>query len=260
MPKLFVMSDIHGFYDKMVETLNEAGFDPENPDHWFIGLGDYIDRGDKPLKVIKYLNNLQRKVLLKGNHEDLFVQCCKRGEAYSHDYHNGTAKTIFDIAHNSKNDYCDDFDECCTYSLRRVRPFLNDLIDYFETEKYIFVHSWIPVIGDTYNFEPYRNYRYDKDWREASSEKWKEARWGNPFILGDKGLLPNKTVVFGHYHTSYPRSIKNICSEFGQDADFTIYFNKEEFNEPWKNDYIGIDACTAHSNKMACLILNDNFV
>ena len=261
MPKLFIMSDIHGYYDKMIETLNEVGFDPDNHGHWFVGLGDYIDRGNKPMEVIKYLHNLPQKILLRGNHEDLFEKCCKRGEAYEYDYSNGTAKTIFDIASKSqKLDQYDDIGEMGVYALRRIRPFLDNLIDFFETEKYIFVHSWIPVHGDMYNYEPYRNYVYDPDWRESSPEKWKEARWPNPFELGNRGLCPDKTVIFGHWHTSWVRNNSRKCSEFGSDADFSIYFSDEEFEDYSKNKYIGIDACTAFSNKMSCLVLEDNFI
>ena len=38
MPKLFVVSDIHGFYDEMMNALDEAGFDPSNEEHWLISF------------------------------------------------------------------------------------------------------------------------------------------------------------------------------------------------------------------------------
>ena len=90
MTKLFCISDVHGFYDEMIKALNDAGFEPDNPDHLLIGLGDYIDRGRQPMQVVRYLHNLPNKVLIKGNHEDLFEECCLRGFPYNHDVSNGT--------------------------------------------------------------------------------------------------------------------------------------------------------------------------
>ena len=46
----FVVADVHSFYDEMIAALDGAGFDPANPDHIFVCLGDLLDRGDKPLE------------------------------------------------------------------------------------------------------------------------------------------------------------------------------------------------------------------
>ena len=32
--KYFLTSDVHSYYDELIETLNEAGFDPKNHDHF----------------------------------------------------------------------------------------------------------------------------------------------------------------------------------------------------------------------------------
>lgn len=42
MKKFFVVSDVHGFYDEMIEALNKAGFDKNNKDHVFISCGDLL--------------------------------------------------------------------------------------------------------------------------------------------------------------------------------------------------------------------------
>ena len=60
--KYFIVSDIHGFYDELMSSLNEKGFDSQNKDHYLISLGDAMDRGPKNLEVIKFLNNLERKI------------------------------------------------------------------------------------------------------------------------------------------------------------------------------------------------------
>ena len=57
MPKLFVISDVHSYFDEMLSALNEAGFDPNNEQHWLISCGDHWDRGLKPVEVMNYLMN-----------------------------------------------------------------------------------------------------------------------------------------------------------------------------------------------------------
>ena len=249
MPKLFVMSDIHGFYDEMIAALNAAGFDENNPDHWFVGCGDYFDRGRQPRQVMKYLHNLPRKVLVRGNHEQLLVDCCLRGEALSHDISNGTAHTIWDMA------IAIDFDECCDYTLKRVKPFLNSMVNYFETKNYIFVHSWIPLVnkdGLPAHYTRGRSFGFNPDWRDVSQKEWDDAMWGNPFDAVAKGLnQTGKTIVFGHWHSSTGWAQAEGRSEFGDDAKFDPYYG---------DGFIAIDACTAHSRKCNVLVLEEEFL
>ena len=250
MPKFFVLSDIHGFYDEMIEALNEAGFDENNENHWIITCGDYTDRGSEPLKVIRYLRSLPRKVLIKGNHETLLVECCERGEYYSHDISNGTAHTIWDIGFG----YSEDFAEQCVYVLKRLKPFLNSMVNYFETKNYIFVHSWIPLInkdGLPAHYTRDRKFEFNPNWRNAKQKEWDDAMWGNPWDLAKKGLLPDKTIVFGHFHTSYPRHKYEGEPEWGDDADFSVYRG---------DGFIGIDGCTAYTRNVNVLVLDDEFL
>ena len=85
MPKLFCVSDIHGFYNEFKKALDAAGFDENNEDHWLITCGDHFDRGNQPIEVMNYLSNLPRKILIKGNHESLIIDCLERGFPYGYD-------------------------------------------------------------------------------------------------------------------------------------------------------------------------------
>lgn len=251
MPKLFVISDIHGFYNEMRKALNDAGFDPNNEDHWLIVCGDYFDRGDQPAEVMKYLRSLPRKVLIRGNHESLIEECCSRGYAGSHDYSNGTYSTICELGGASEGR---SFDECCIIAEQRVKSFFNSMVNYFETKNYIFVHSFVPLKCDD-NLPMYytrnRKFKVDPDWRNAHHSEWEQARWGNPYELAEQGLLPDKTLVFGHFHTSWPRHKYESQPEFGDGSDFSIYYGE---------DYIAIDACTAYSGRCNVLVLEDEFI
>ena len=119
MPKLFCISDVHGYYDEMIEALNKAGFDRNNSEHWLISCGDHTDRGRQPQKVMDYLMSLPRCILIKGNHESLLVECIERGFPYDHDHSNGTFRTIADLAPSAKN-----FNNACIVVHDKIKPFI----------------------------------------------------------------------------------------------------------------------------------------
>ena len=98
MPKFFVTSDIHSFCTPLKKALDKKGFDPNNEDHWLVVCGDVFDRGDESKEVLYFLMSLERKILVKGNHEWLLEQCVNeisRGVVPGrHHFSNGTIKTI----------------------------------------------------------------------------------------------------------------------------------------------------------------------
>ncbi len=239
--KIFAVSDVHGFFTEMKTALDEAGFDPENENHWLFVLGDVIDRGREPEQMIDYLLSLPRKVLIRGNHEDLFESACQRRLCLSHDIHNGTLQTIIDLNNPPPADRLTEYH--FTEAYRKTRPLLNAMVDYAETENYIFTHAWLPtprLLEDELA---------SPDWRNAEADHWHKARWCNPFEIAP--LDPQeKTVVFGHWHCSVGWAKKENRSEFGPDARFDTFFG---------DGYIALDACTVHTRKVNCLVIEDNF-
>lgn len=247
--KFFVTSDIHSYYDEFKKALDEAGFDENNEEHWLVVCGDYFDRGRKPFEVMKYLMNIPRRILIRGNHEQLLVECCERGEAYGHDYSNGTADTIWRLG------YGEDFCEMCDYTLKRTKPFFRSMVNYFETKNYIFVHSWIPLIQKDELPAWYtrnRKFEFNPDWRNASQKEWDAAMWGNPFDMAWQGLnQTGKVIVFGHWHCSTGWAKAEGRSEFDNDAKFEPYYG---------DGFVSVDACTAHSKKVNVIVLEDEFM
>lgn len=74
----YVMSDLHGCYDKFIKLLEKIKFN-EN-DELYI-LGDIFDRGDKPLEILDYIVTHLNITLLKGNHEKMFEDSYKSGDS-----------------------------------------------------------------------------------------------------------------------------------------------------------------------------------
>lgn len=254
--KYFVVSDIHSYYDEFIKTLLEKGFDRENEDHTLIVCGDVFDRGPKPIDVMNYLNSLPRVILVKGNHEYLLEEVLQRHGFQSHDIHNGTDKTVLEFL--KKNN--EPVEGTWYKSTNEILEFFDKFIPYFETEHYIFVHSWIPVD----DFSHYKmsswglegRIDYDENWREGN---WEEAVWPNPFKYANAGLnKTGKTIVFGHWHCSTGWSIQRFFEgksnpEFGEDAIWEPYYGEDKEG----NKYIGIDRCTAYTGEVNVIIIED---
>ena len=258
MATYFVISDIHSFYDEMIISLNEAGYDKNNRNHVLISCGDLFDRGPNSLKCLEFINSIpnENKVLIRGNHEDLIEDIFERGYFRGYDYHNKTNETIKQISNQENYDLAIDF--CRNYA--PLREYLDSCINYFETEDYIFTHSWIPYKKNKNNVT-----YYDEDWRNASKESFYESRWGNPFDFWNAGLnKTGKTIVCGHWHTSYAHSKYHHYGNEWEDNWIRIW-NQFYSNTPIKdtacfnifkdNGIIGLDACTAYSGKVNVLKL-----
>lgn len=65
--RVFVVGDIHGCYDRLIEELTDNGFDFENDT--MVCTGDLIDRGPDSKKVVDACRNEKWFKSVKGNHD-----------------------------------------------------------------------------------------------------------------------------------------------------------------------------------------------
>lgn len=80
MAAIYAISDIHGCYAAMIETLKLVDLD-SSEENKLIFLGDYIDRGEDSRKVLYYIKKLEDRhpkqvIVLLGNHEEMFLDFC----------------------------------------------------------------------------------------------------------------------------------------------------------------------------------------
>ena len=185
----YVMSDIHGCYNQLVQALNHWDSEKEH----LIIVGDLIDRGPDSLKVVRELMKLREDfpenvTVLKGNHEEMLLAWLKDTprdllENYYNTSHEETFKSFMGTERYRK-------------SSRKQRPldllynnkeelnFMNSLPLFIEKENIIFVHAGIDLNAE--------------DWRE----KTENMLWvRNEFIYAKKS--PEKRVFFGHTPTSF---------------------------------------------------------
>lgn len=259
---LYAVADIHGFFDETKKALEEAGFFSA-PDNRLVVVGDALDRGKQARETVDFLLELHREdrlVYVYGNHEELLYKCLQDiasgriGEiasGMSYHYRNGTWGTLLQLSGMSVN-------EACLYPqalIERVkesdyyRELLPTAINYYETEKHIFCHGWIPLDVKIEDMIAYFHYR--SDWRDADEVEWHKARWRNGMEMACMhGVLePGKTVVCGHWNCSWGHAhVSGICSERGDDA-ITTPFRAEGI--------LAIDAHTARTGRVNCVKIEE---
>lgn len=255
--KYFVFSDVHGFYSIFKEALDQSGFDKTNPNHMLISIGDNFDRGQENYQMFTFLKEMKAKkkiILVKGNHEDLIAEMILRRYPLSRDLHNKTYQTLEEFGEvyfKDKDSFYLRFEDL--YQKLKEDEFLDfiyDMHDYYETDHYIFTHAYIPINPD---------YTYKKDWRNATYQEFKEARWRNgmgisiDLDIGETG----KKIVVGHWHTYYG----NIRKKYNYDQ--TILYPRIDYEDlslfkPYEDkNMIAIDAHTAGTNMVNILVLED---
>ncbi len=69
---VYVMSDIHGEYEKFIEVLEKITL--KDSDKLYI-LGDTMDRGPHPMKVLLKMMQMPNVIPIIGNHEVMFMEC-----------------------------------------------------------------------------------------------------------------------------------------------------------------------------------------
>ncbi|MCR4903012.1 MAG: serine/threonine protein phosphatase [Butyrivibrio sp.] len=68
----YAISDIHGQYDMFMELLNKIKL--KDTDTLYI-LGDILDRGPHPIKVLQKLMEMPNAICIVGNHELMALEC-----------------------------------------------------------------------------------------------------------------------------------------------------------------------------------------
>lgn len=72
MGKSYVISDIHGQYDMLMDVLKKIQL--KDTDRLYI-LGDVLDRGPHPIKTMMRLMEMPNCIFVSGNHESMALEC-----------------------------------------------------------------------------------------------------------------------------------------------------------------------------------------
>ena len=84
MNRTFIVGDIHGWDEPLIELFNEVNFDFKNDK--LILLGDLCDRGPNTWEVIEFLMTIKNLIFIKGNHDYCFEQFLDGNNEYEYDW------------------------------------------------------------------------------------------------------------------------------------------------------------------------------
>lgn len=258
--KFFISSDIHGFYTEWMKALDKVDFDINNPLHKVIVCGDLMDRGNENLKCLEFVSKLideDRIICIKGNHEYLFDEIYFNKFFQDRDYHNKTVNTYIELASAEKNTDQVKAESIIENGFKNplYQKYKAHLIPYYETEKFVFVHGYIPCSNGVFN------YTYDPSWRKKDDEAFRLASWLNPYEVWLNGVrVEGKTIVCGHWSTAYGHA-----KIHGRGIDYSDYYKYGGFINHIKpvdgifkdEGIIGLDATTAVSHKVNVLVLSN---
>jgi serine/threonine protein phosphatase 1 len=177
---IYAIGDIHGRLE-LLERLMDA-LQPDLERDRLLFMGDYIDRGPHPMGVVDYVIRLQalappgQVICLKGNHEAMFLDFLE-GREVGLFLFNGGLPTIKDY-------WGPDWEKAERLVLPRDHDrFYRELLNYYETPEYIFVHGGLrPGVPLT----------------EQQEEDLLWIRWEFIASMEDFG----RKVIFGH--TPFP--------------------------------------------------------
>jgi serine/threonine protein phosphatase 1 len=218
---LYAVGDIHGEWELLDELLGRI---PERPGDRFVFVGDYVDRGPDPRRVVDRLLAFARErdcIFLLGNHESMFLDFLGwPGEAYFGGdafLRNGGERTLASYGFFERGDA-----ERAKFALPPEHAeFYRRLRLHHREGDYLFVHAGVGRrwLGET-----------DVDYvlRRAHAEDllWDRLSLGLPHRLG---------VTIVHGHTPAP--------------DFDV-----RWNDPFS---IGIDTGAVYGGRLTAIRLPD---
>ena len=225
---IYVMSDLHGQYEKYLKMLETISFSDD--DTLYI-LGDIVDRGDHPVKILQDMCLRPNVYPIMGNHEQMAFTMLRRlcVEITENNYENHLKAEDFHLL----SEWFINGGQTTLEEFRRLSPEQReDLFDYFDEflcydefslngNEFVLVHGGLDDFSPEKPLEDY----------EPSSLLWTKTDY-------TKRYYQDKYLVTGHVPT------ETIDPAY----DGKIYT---------KNGHIAIDCGAGHGNALGCIRLDD---
>ena len=173
----YVLSDLHGQYDKFMDMLKLIKFNDN--DKMYI-LGDIFDRGPDPLKILDYVICRKNIDFIPGNHEYMFLEFYNTYDARLWSY-NGGRTTM-------------------TQLMKRGEDYLKALYDYLTKlplvkihDKFILTHAglYLPKNQNQYTLQEILSLQ------NAEFNLWSRSN------INNERQYKDYTVICGHTPTLY---------------------------------------------------------
>ena len=252
--KYFVFSDIHGEYISLVDTLSKAGFEPDNPKHILICIGDGFDRGLDSRAIYELFVNCPRHIYVRGNHDNMLQEALEKGMdgeyVLFNILHNGLKATLDSFCGNDGKSFMNttsvkDLEKEIT-AVRTMNPGLLKWLQarplYYETKHFIFVHAGL---------DP-----NEPNWQNTSENfmLWDIEHSHEPITS------TTKIVIIGHHHAFRVRNNAlnaGIQPRHKLERNITYFGNKDEHAPVQIKNKIAIDGCVNYTHKPNILVFED---
>lgn len=190
MMSTYVMSDIHGNYELYKKMLEKIEF--SNTDELYI-LGDVIDRGPEPIKILQDMMRRGNIIPLAGNHEIMFLENLKFlmkeiTEETIAEIDDETIEKLVNWQENGGDTTIAVFSKLSEEAKQELIDYIYDFDMYEELEvgekSFILIHAG------------FRNFAADKPIEdyEAHELVWERPDYSKPYFL-------DKYVIAGHTPT-----------------------------------------------------------
>lgn len=186
----YVISDIHGQYDMFMELLGKIRL--KETDTLYV-LGDVLDRGPHPVKVLRKLMEMPNVICMVGNHEFMALECLEFlikeiTEENVGELDEILLDNLFTWQYNGSETTIDEFSKLSMDEKLEVIDFLREFTVYEEVtvadRDYLLVHAGLG------NFDP------EKDVEDYSLHDliWVRADY-------DRQYFEDRYVITGHTPT-----------------------------------------------------------
>lgn len=224
---IYVMSDIHGMYDKYLKMMELI--DLKEDDRLYV-LGDVVDRGPDSMKILLDMMKRPNVLGIVGNHELMMMSCMdillsEINDAFLDSLEDESIMKLYDWVYNGGNSTMQAFKRLSEAEQNDVIAYIMNFTAYDEVmgngNHYLLVHAGIAHFDENKPLDEY----------ELVDFVWTRPDWAVPYYQD-----PQQFVVVGHTPT------------WTMSGEAKIFY---------QNQFIAIDcgACFERG-KLACLCLD----
>lgn len=219
---IYVIPDIHGNYDGLELLLNKITPLRKKTNDLIVFIGDYVDRSIKSKETLDLIINLKslygdKIITLGGNHEEMMINALglvKENEIFEKKFtklwlFNGGAETVMSYTGSSAFSRKKMLD---SMPIEHIE-FLKSCLDYYETDKYIFVHGGCDPFKPLAEQSP-SNLKWDRSLVNIAKACYLNnitTSWKKTIICGHSG--PNPILLNNYAMLDVGSPARLICYE-----------------------------------------------
>lgn len=156
-----MISDIHGQYDMFMELIDKI--DLKQTDTLYV-LGDILDRGPHPIKVLRKLMGMPNAICMVGNHELMALECLKFlmkeiTDMSIEELDEEMLDNLVTWQYNGSKSTIDEFSELSSDEKQDVIDFIKEFLIYEEVtvsdRDYLLVHAGLGNYSPEKDIEDY---------------------------------------------------------------------------------------------------------